>query len=879
MNRRLAAIVIAGVTWGLATHPSAAQGQTASLDGRVTDEQDGALVGATVAAVSSLLPRPEIAITDGVGAYRFTSLPAGVYTVTVGIAGFQTHYHEGLVLRAGSVRVLNVSLALAPLSQQVDVVGVAPALGGGVSRDRLPAAIAVIEADEFEARRAASLAAALHERLGAVSLSDATSNVFQPTLHFRGFTASPLLGLPQGVVVYQNGARLNEPFGDTVQFDLIPQFALERVQLSAGVEPTYGLNALGGALALQLKNGFDVDGVRGEFVGGSFERFSGTAEVGAHSGPWAVYMGGTRFDETGWRVASESTVTQAVADLAYRTIRVDAGMSFIHADTALNGNGPAPIELLDADRSAVFTFPDTTENQLKFWQTRFNFVVSPTLIIQANGYYRDLDRRTLNGDEAEFVPCQINDRPQGAPADTLCRGVGDDDNDEPVSIAAPIVDVLTGRFITTRDTAGDGAFNRSFTGSKGYGATVQATSTASLLGLDNVLVLGVSADLADVSFASNSEVGTLTATRTVDGSGQLAGIYGRAPDDEFNTAIDIENRTFGLYFSNTVSLTDRVHVTLAGRYNEARIDITDLLGTSLDGRHAFSRFNPSIGAVYQLSSKLALFARYSESNRAPTAAELSCADPSEPCRVPNAFVSDPPLEPPVARSVEGGARGQAGSAGPWALTWSLTGYRTRIQDDILFVASSELIGAGFFQNAGDTQRAGIDFELNGTAGRASWYAGYGLVESTFESPLRLPSSQAVNDAASKDGEIKVWPGDRLPGIPRHGLKGGVRYELTNAWDVTIDTIFTSSQVFRGDEGNDQVELDGLGTIGLRSVYRLNEHLDFFVRVDNLFDADYSTFGALASVEIELEEAPSASDPRFVTPGALRSAFGGFRLRF
>ena len=120
------------------------------------------------------------------------------------------------------------------------------------------------------------------------------------------------------IAVYQNGVRINEAFGDTVQFDLVPQFAIDRIQLSAGADPTYGLNALGGALALRLKNGFDNAGFRGELSGGSFGRLTATAQFGGDRGAWAFYLGATRFDETGWRVASPSEVTQAVADVGYR---------------------------------------------------------------------------------------------------------------------------------------------------------------------------------------------------------------------------------------------------------------------------------------------------------------------------------------------------------------------------------------------------------------------------------------------------------------------------------------------------------------------------------------------------------------------------------
>ncbi len=875
-----------------------AQAQTATLEGQVTDAQGGAVVGATVTATAAGLEAALTATTEATGTYRFASLPDGMYALTVSMAGFRTERRAGLRLAAGETLRADLQLGLAPFAQQVEVIGVGPTPGSRVDRDRVPATVSVVTAAELEDRHAASLADALNEQLGSVTLEGATANLFQPTLRFRGFTASPLLGLPQGVAVYQNGVRINEPFGDTVQFDLIPQFAVDQVQLSAGAEPTYGLNALGGAMIVNLKNGFDHAGLRGELSGGSFGRYAATAEWGASNGPWAVYLGATRFDETGWRVASPSEVTQAVADVAYRDETVDAGVSFTYADSRLNGNAAAPIELLDADRNAVFTYPDTTENRLGFVQGRFDVTVSPTWSVQVTGYYRDLDRRTLNGDEAEFDVCDDDFLPLGAPAGTLCFGADDDDDDEEDhdamtfgaladddddgdddDEARPLVDVQTGRFITEDDAEGDAAYNRTTTRSKGYGATVQAVAATEVGGRENVLTLGVSADLADVGFTFASEVGTLTPERTVAGSGLLAGIYGEAPDDLFNTGLDTANSAVGLYFSDTLSFTDRTHLTVSGRFNHARIEIADRLGTSLDGEHAFSRFNVGAGLVHQFSEAASVFGRYAESNRAPTAAELSCADPAEPCRVPNAFISDPPLEQAVARSVEGGLRGRVGDGSGWRLNWSVAVYHTAIADDILFVASPELIGTGYFQNAGDTRRIGLDAELNGQVRRLGWYAGYGLIDATFQSPLELPGDDEVNDAATEGGFVRVEPGDHMPGIPRHSFKAGLRYALSDAWDVMLETVTASSRVFVGDEGNDQVRLAGYGIANLRSVYRAGEHVEIFARVDNLFDRRYATFGALAELEVFLSEVPNASDPRFVSPGTPRSGFAGLRLRF
>lgn len=864
-----------------------ATAQTASLMGSVTDTQDAAVVGATV-TVTTPLAEPVVTTTDSTGVYQFEFLDPGRYTVSVTMPGFSVAELGAVIVEPGTTKSLDVRLTVARFEQQIDVVGVTPALGGGVSRDRIPTGISVITASELEDRFVPSLADALHERLGAVTLDSATTNLFQPTLRLRGFTASPLLGLPQGVAIYQNGVRVNEPFGDTVQFDLIPHFALAEVQVSAGAEPTFGLNALGGAVSLRLKNGFDHDEFRGEFLTGSFDRFSGTSEWGTHSETWALYLGATHFNETGWRVASPSEVTQAMADVGYRKGQVDAGITFTYADSSLNGNAPAPIELLAVDRSAVFTYPDTTNNQLAFGQARLEAAVSSTWTVQLTGYYRDLDSRTLNGDEAEFAQCSIDSIPLSAPQNTLCFGTENDDDDgmvlgdladdsEEASQEHPLVDVNTGRFITDDDAQGNAAFNRTHTQVKGYGAQFQASAIGDLDGRENAFSVGLSADLAEIDFSSNSEVGTLTPERSVVGSGLFAGLLGSAPDDQFNTGIDTANRLVGLYFSDTLSLTDRAHVTVSGRFNHASVEILDRLGVSLNGQHTFSRFNMGMGGVYEVSDAVSIFGRYSESNRAPTAAELSCADPAEPCRVPNAFVSDPPLEQVVAQAVEVGFRGPRLSNSGNGISWSVAFYRTAIGNDILFVASPELIGMGFFRNAGGTRRGGLDAELYGQVDRISWFASYGLVEATFQTSFELASDEEVNDAVDEDGMINVEVGDRMPGIPRQSLKAGFNYTMTDTWDVALDMIASSSRFYVGDEGNDQGALDGYGIANFRSVYRVSDNIEIFARIDNLFNNKYATFGVLAELEVFMSEVPDAQDPRFVSPGTLRSGFVGLRI--
>jgi outer membrane receptor protein involved in Fe transport len=358
----------------------------------------------------------------------------------------------------------------------------------------------------------------------------------------------------------------------------------------------------------------------------------------------------------------------------------------------------------------------------------------------------------------------------------------------------------------------------------------------------------------------------------------LAGISGQAPDDRFNTKLTTANQTLGLYFSDTFSANDRAHLTVSGRYNWTQLDIADLLGTSLNGTHEFRRFNPGIGGVYQVNDAVAVFGQYTESNRAPVAAELSCADPAEPCRVPNAFVSDPPLRQAVGRSFEGGLRGRSGARNR-AYDWSVAAYRTRIADDILFVASPKLIGTGFFQNAGDTQRLGVEVDLSGEMGNLRWYGSYGFVDASFESVLALPGDEEVNDAATESGEVQVTPGDRLPGIPRHSFKAGVQQEWSESWYASLEGIVESNRVFVGDEGNDQRALNGYGILNFYASYRFGRPVELFVRMDNLLNRQYETFGVLAETEIDLREVPEVSDPRFVGPGRPRTFVAGMQFNF
>jgi hypothetical protein len=142
-----------------------------------------------------------------------------------------------------------------PAIATVDVVGATPLPGLDLPRDQVPANVQTLDSGAATGPDSANLPDALNRRLGSVYVNEIQGNPFQPDLNFRGFTASPLLGTPQGLSVYLDGVRINQPFGDVVSWDLIPRAAIASVTLMPGSNPLFGLNTLGGALAIRTKDG------------------------------------------------------------------------------------------------------------------------------------------------------------------------------------------------------------------------------------------------------------------------------------------------------------------------------------------------------------------------------------------------------------------------------------------------------------------------------------------------------------------------------------------------------------------------------------------------------------------------------------------------
>ncbi|HYC03166.1 MAG TPA: TonB-dependent receptor [Azospirillaceae bacterium] len=750
---------------------------------------------------------------------------------------------------------------------EVVVIGVAPS-GAGVPLERVPANVQTLSSREIDRPGAASLSDSLARRLGSVSAVDTLGNPLQQGITLRGFTAAPALGEPQGVAVHQGAMRVNESFGDVVQWDLLPVFAIHSVQVVPGSNPTYGPNAIGGSVELTMKDGFRAPGMRGEVSAGSHGRRSIIAETGGRAGAVGFYAGADWVRDRGWRDRSPSRVRRAHGDLSWRGAASEVGLALTGAASELSGNGPAPADLLAEERDAVFTYPDRTDSRLFAASARGVHEIAAGLTVQGGAYFRRLKRSTVNGDQAEFEECGEFaglvpgfDPPEGA----LCFGA-EVEGDGPAVEGDPevLLDAGGRPLLDFGGAEPDAVFNRTRTRTGSGGAGGQLVWAGAVAGRGNVLVLGATADHARTSYASGSDLGVLGEDRGVEDLGIGIG------NDAFNVGLRTRSTLLGAYVSDTYSLTPALHLSGALRLNHADLELRDQIGTDLDGDHSYTRLNPGLGAAWNAAPALTLYATYNESNRIPTPAELSCADPEKPCRFPNAFLADPPLDDVVARTVEAGLRGD-GRLGGMGWDWSAAAFRTRNSDDIIFISAGPIIGTGYFDNVGGTERRGVELAARGEAGRFSWYASYALVDARFRSRFAIQAPD--NPEADEDGEIRVEPGDTIPGVPLHSLKLGGEVTVTPALRLGAELVANSGRRLRGDEANLTEAIDGFALVNLEASYRIGA-AELFGRVDNVLGTRYETFGLYGEAG-EL----GFMDPRFLSPGAPRSVTVGLKARF
>jgi iron complex outermembrane receptor protein len=748
------------------------------------------------------------------------------------------------------LRAQQPSVALPP----VDVIAPSPLIGSGINRNSVPAATQVLDSKDIKLQGPPDLMRSLNQQVGGASLDSASGNPFQPSFYYRGFAASPLQGVPQGLAVYVNGMRFNQPFGDTVDWDLIPSNAIDRVNIE-GSNPVFGLNALGGSINVQMKNGFSHGGTEFSLSGGSFGQRQGEFEWGYRSRSFASYLAGTVLRQDGWRNLQSTDLQNAFGDFGWRGSRGELHLGLTVAHSDLNGPGTSPVQLLAVDRSAQFTAPNFVANSYGAASLNGTFDVSDALSVQGLVYYRYFLQNVSNGNAPNDTPC--NDG-----SGLLCTNTG-------VSTTfggVPITDFLNG--------AQYGELDVQRTNTNAYGAALQLTNSAPLFGLRNQFVAGLSFDGGQTQFNAASSVGGLTSnTRVFIGPGTVI----VEPGQNSPVSVGFANATYGVYVANSLNLTDRLVATASGRFNAAFIDSTDFYGGDLGGSHSFLHFNPAAGLSYDVAPWLTLYGGYAMANRAPTPAELSCASPANSCSLANFFVGDPNLRQVVAQTFEAGLRGGVKWAKDARLRYSLGFFLTNLDDDIAMV-NSPTQGRAFFTNIGTTRRQGLEAELRYSDERWRLWLLYALVDATFQSGF--VESSSLNPGASANGTITVLPGNHLPGIPMHQLKAGAYYKATDKLTVGATLVAASSQYLFGDEANLVAPLPGYVTLGASATYQLLPNLQLFAWAENLTNSSYYTFGTFSPTgSVFIAQAPGATLTPSYSPAAPIGVFGGLRAKF
>lgn len=768
------------------------------------------------------------------------------------------------------------SPAPAQVLPQVLIIANTPLQDFGLPLNEIPSDVQTATGADLRREQSLDVADYLNNNFSGVNVSESAGNPFQIDVYYHGFTASPLLGTPEGLSVYVDGVRVNESFGDTVNWDLIPESAIDRVSLISGSNPVFGLNTLGGAISIQTRNGRDSPGSEIQAYGGSFGRRSVQAQTGGTLGAFDYYFTGNYYDDTGWRDLGSSRVWQGFGKAGWQTGSTRLELSYTYADDFLWGDGATPLSMLTYLREQTYT-PDYTQNRMHFVNLTGTHTLGDHLLLSGNAFYRYVNTSVLNGNVNDFY---LEDDYAGPSTDCTDSGA----NAATLAYCAPGQDATA--TLTQR--------------SQGFG--LQLTDSADAFGWKNQGVVGVDYDDSRDGFYELTQYGGIAPDHLL--------VYEPSPYNDFPlVSVGGANRIFGTYVTDTLSPSSLVHVTVAARYNRnsETIDGTSvdadpadygdgfLSATPVSGDHAFTRLNPSIGFTLTPTAYTTYYVNYNEASRAPTVIELGCADPAVPCGLPDDFAADPNLEQVVARTFEIGLRGNLADQ---RFNWSADVFDTVNSNDIQFVATS--INAGFFDNVGDTRREGLDVAFGGREAGLTWKLAYSYVQATFQS--RFVVNAPSNSAADAYGNIEVQPGDRMPLVPEHNGRLILDYAFNERLDVGANLIAVSGSYLHGNENNANVagvtdaatgayiSADGTGWIpsylelNFNATYRLSDSLEIFARMTNALNRDYYTAGFLTQ-DVYTPNGTFMPDPadwineNNVVPSAPREIWGGVRVRF
>ena len=790
----------------------------------------------------------------------------------------------------------------------INVYSATPLPSLGLPLNIIPANIQIATPKSINAQSGVSLADYMSNNMQSVSVTEMGGNPWQPEVTFRGYSASPLLGMPQGISTFVDGVRVNEPFGDVTLWDKIPNFAIGGMQLVPGSNPMYGLNTLGGAIAIQTKSGRQAQGVGIEAEYGSWNRQRALVEYGGVSkdGSMDFYIGHQTTKEDGWRQFSPSHLNQTFAKTGWQSEKTKLDLSYIGTDNKLIGNGFTPEHMLSGDRDQIHTRPDWTNNYYHHLALNGSHWINNDVMLSGNTYWRKSNRHTKNGDLYESA--MTNGGIHENYGNTIT--CAEEDEGEGCELVGSVL-------------------NTSHTKQDNYGISGQVTFNQDFMGMKNQFIAGTGFDYSLIRFRQNEKVNLSTRSEAddLDINGDEFIDNGEPDSGQHNTVFDSSREgvyagagilpqtqtvgltgkqwTASLFATDTLSLNDKWHLNAGARYNHTKVDNNDILRgphsaaneRSLTATDDYKRLNPTIGITHTPTDKLSIFATYSESSRAPTSIEVGCSNPAVGCLLPSAMADDPPLKQVVAKTYDFGARGSLSDE----VKWNASIYQAMNHQDIQFIRVDGSTSRGYYSNVGRTQRQGLDLGLSGQLDRFKWSSSYSYIRATYDSDFNLLSG---SNSSAIDNVIEVKKGNRMPSIPEQQFKLRAQFDVTPKWSIGTNLVYFSDQYVMGNENNKHQAgaagclnnntgslrnndiACGSGKIGDYTVVNLDSQYNFgggwkaFAKAINIFDNDYYVAGRLAETMFDASGAYGQEiKSRGVIPGAPRAAWIGMRYEF
>lgn len=809
-------------------------------------------------------------VTGTTGKVSLSNLAFGKYQIYISSTGFAS---QTLSVEVNSVSPVTrtVALPLQTTTTNITVYSATPIGQVSQPRNQIPFPVQGLTDRNLETSNALDLADLMNKRLASVYVNDNQGNPFQPDINYRGYTASPLLGTPEGLSVYMDGVRQNQPFGDIVSWDLIPKVAIRDMSLIPGSNPLYGLNTLGGAVSVQTKDGLTAPGGYLQITGGKFGRRAGEGELGGvlpHG--FNYYLAGNLYREDGWRQFSPSEVRQSFAKIGWTDAKTSVYLSGAYANNWMTGNGTSDFRFLNVDYTSVNSIPDVTWDRSPSLTLNVAHALTNDITLFANAYYRYVRVDSSNGDlndnsfDQDLYNLSAADIAALTAAGYTNFPVTGNPTTEPFPYWSCLAQVLQ------NNTGGDpselcnGVITRTTDKQNSYGLSGLLTWKTK----HNLLSVGAGWDRGTSTYHQLTQMGYLN---TDNVSFTLVPIYLNGTTFSGGDPVDTQVLLHGTVNTPSIYATDtyiwgRWAFTLSGRYNHTSLDNLDDLPKSaargnLTSNNAFQRFNPAAGFTYRLTHLLDTYFDYSEASRIPTSIELGCSDPNEPCNLPNALVSDPALKQVVSRTFEVGLR----SHHTGNYHWSANYFFGQNYNDLLFVAS-EQTGFGYFLNFGKTRRDGLELELARDWTHWSVGSNYTFLNATYQSPQVIDGgSNSTNDSAlagmpGLDGNIHIAPGDFIPQAPRNLFKLYGQYKPSPKLIVEMDIRAAGSSFARGNENNQDKpdgkfylgsgKSAGYGVADIGARYQATRHVQFFAQLNNLLDKHYSTASQLGTTPFD-----------------------------